>query len=601
MEDKPVILVVDDQPPKTKDPILDDIGVPEKEIENWQITVDMLAEIVGIPAALIMRVHEQEIEVFLASHSPGNVYHRGEKAPLDMGLYCETVMSTQRKLLVPNALKDPDWDHNPDIDLGMISYCGLPLTWPNGEIFGTLCILDQKENSYLQKTYELMERFRDSIQLSLARIYASSLARIQKEKSAAELIIANKELVFQNEEKEKRAAELVVANKELEREITKRKQAEEDIHRLYGDSQRRAEHLEALREIDHAVLNSLDIALTMPLILTHVQAQLHVDAADVLLFNPHSHALSFAAGRGFRTEALKKTRLRLGEGNAGRAALERQIVSIPDLRTASDAFSRAPLLKGEDFVTYCAAPLIAKGLVKGVLEIFHRAPFTPDDEWLAFFQSLAGQTALAIDSALLFTDLQRSNVDLSLAYDATIEGWAKALDLRDKETEGHSRRVTEMAEQIAQAMDFSEADLVHVRRGALLHDMGKLGVPDGILLKPGPLTDEEWGLMRRHPQLAFDLLSPIAYLKLALDIPYSHHEKLDGSGYPRGLQGDKIPLSARIFAVVDVWDALRSDRPYRAAMPPEKARAIIEEGTGSHFDPQVVKAFFQEIQTGGET
>ncbi|MDZ4242162.1 MAG: HD domain-containing phosphohydrolase, partial [Candidatus Omnitrophota bacterium] len=178
--------------------------------------------------------------------------------------------------------------------------------------------------------------------------------------------------------------------------------------------------------------------------------------------------------------------------------------------------------------------------------------------------------------------------------------WAMALDLRDKETEGHSRRVTETTEQIARAMDLSEADLVHVRRGALLHDLGKLGIPDGILLKPGPLTEEEWVIMRRHPQLAFDLLSPIAYLKPALDIPYCHHEKLDGSGYPRGLSGEQIPLAARIFAVVDVWDALHSDRPYRPAMPPEKARAIIEADTGRHFDPRVVEAFFRVMDGARE-
>ncbi|MCJ7588648.1 MAG: PAS domain S-box protein [Candidatus Aminicenantes bacterium] len=157
-----------------KYPILDEIEVPAKVIENWQVTIDLLAEIAGIPAALIMRVHTREIEVFLSSHSPGNVYHHGEKAPLDTGLYCETVMSTQRKLVVPDALKDPDWNDNPDIKLGMISYCGLPLTWPNGELYGTICILDKKENAFTQQTHHLIDRFRDSIQLSLANIYDAS-------------------------------------------------------------------------------------------------------------------------------------------------------------------------------------------------------------------------------------------------------------------------------------------------------------------------------------------------------------------------------------------------------------------------------------------
>ncbi len=191
------------------------------------------------------------------------------------------------------------------------------------------------------------------------------------------------------------------------------------------------------------------------------------------------------------------------------------------------------------------------------------------------------------------TDLQRSNTDLILAYDATIEGWSKALDLRDKETEGHTQRVAEMTERLARAMGFSETEVVHARRGGLLHDIGKMGVPDGILLKPDKLTDEEWVLMRKHPQFAYEMLSPITYLKPALDIPYCHHEKWDGSGYPRGLKGEQIPLAARLFAIIDVYDALTSDRPYRAAWSKEKTLEHIKAGAGMHFDPKVVEAFLQ--------
>lgn len=168
----------DSKVPKYK--ILDDIDIPENVLKNWQTTVDMLAEIANVPAALIMRTHAHDIEVFISSHSQGNVYHTGEKSPLDIGLYCETVMSTQHKLLVPNALKYPEWDHNPDIELGMISYCGLPLSWPNGEIFGTICILDVKENSYIQQIHHLMERFRDSIHMSLTHIYETGQIRLQR-------------------------------------------------------------------------------------------------------------------------------------------------------------------------------------------------------------------------------------------------------------------------------------------------------------------------------------------------------------------------------------------------------------------------------------
>jgi putative nucleotidyltransferase with HDIG domain len=235
--------------------------------------------------------------------------------------------------------------------------------------------------------------------------------------------------------------------------------------------------------------------------------------------------------------------------------------------------------------------LIAKGQIKGVLEIYQRTPLQVNDDWLNFLEVLGGQAAIAIDNSQLVQGLQRSNMEIIVAYDATIEGWSRALDLRDKETEGHTRRVTELTLELARTFGFSDAELVHVRRGALLHDIGKMGVPDKILLKEGPLTPEEWDIMRQHPVYAHEMLLPIDYLRLALDIPYSHHEKWDGTGYPRGLKGAEIPLIARIFAVVDVWDALTSDRPYRAAWLPEKVLAHIQGGAGRHFDPHVVEIF----------
>jgi len=356
--------------------------------------------------------------------------------------------------------------------------------------------------------------------------------------------------------------------------------------------QRQLQRLAALRAIDTAITASLDLRLAFHVLLDQVTTQLGVDAAGVLLLNPHTQTLEYSAGRGFRTKAIQRSPLRLGEGQAGRAALERRTINISNLPEIGAEFVRAALLQDEAFIAYWAVPLIAKGQVKGVLEAFHRAPVKADQEWLDFLQSLAGQAAIAIDNAELFEGLQRSNAEVTLAYDTTLEGWSRALDLRDKETEGHTQRVTEMTVKLARAMGMSEAELIHVRRGALLHDIGKMGVPDAILLKPGPLTEEEWAIMRQHPQYAYDMLSPITYLRPALDIPYYHHEKWDGTGYPRGLKGEQIPLAARIFAVVDVWDALRSDRPYRPAWPEERVREYTREQTGKHFDPKVVEAFW---------
>lgn len=195
-------------------------------------------------------------------------------------------------------------------------------------------------------------------------------------------------------------------------------------------------------------------------------------------------------------------------------------------------------------------------------------------------------------------ELQRAHHDLAEAYDATIEGWSHVLDLRDKETEGHTQRVTEMTIRLARALNVSEDDIIHIRRGALLHDIGKMAIRDDILQKPGPLTDQEWEEMREHPKFAFQMLYPIAYLRPALDIPYCHHEHWDGSGYPRGLKGEEIPLAARIFTIVDVWDALLSNRPYRKGCTEESVLEYIQKHSGVYFDPRLVDEFLELYHKG---
>lgn len=369
-------------------------------------------------------------------------------------------------------------------------------------------------------------------------------------------------------------------------DATERRRAEER-------ARRHLEGLAVMRDVDMAIAGSLDLRVALDAILDRLAGHLRVDAAVVLLFNPRTNTLEYAAGRGFRTPALKGTRVLVGEGHAGRAVLERRTVHIPNLSEAPGLLVRSPLLAGEGFVACIAVPLVAKGQVSGVLEVFHRAPLHLDREWLGFLESLAGRIAVAIDNATLFSGLQRANVELAVAYDTTLEGWSRALDLRDRETEGHTARVTELTLLLARDMGMSDEELVHVRRGALLHDIGKMGIPDSILHKPGPLTEEEWEVVRMHPVYAYTLLSPIAYLRPALDIPYFHHERWDGTGYPRGLKGEEIPLAARVFAVADVWDALRSNRPYRPAWTREQALAYIREQPGRHFDPRVAEAFLR--------
>jgi PAS domain S-box-containing protein len=366
-------------------------------------------------------------------------------------------------------------------------------------------------------------------------------------------------------------------------DITERRQVEERTHNQF-------QRMSALRRIQLTISASLNLDQTLNLLLDHITMLLQVDAAAVLLFDAGKKTLTYAASRGFQQTLLPLQTLQINEGYAGRIVKEHRSLIIPDLRAERHNLL-LPFQQYEPFISYYGIPLVTKRQVKGVLEFFHRTPLLFDQEWVTFLEAIGGQAAIAIDNAELFQSLQQSKDALTHSYDATIEGWVRALDLRDKETEGHSLRVTDLTILLARAMELPEDALVHIRRGALLHDIGKIGIPDTILHKPGALTEEEWGIMRQHPKYAYDMLSHIEFLQPALDIPYCHHEKWDGSGYPRKLQGTDIPLSARIFAVVDVWDALSFDRPYRKAWKQQRVLRHIRNLANSHFDPQVVAAF----------
>ncbi len=368
------------------------------------------------------------------------------------------------------------------------------------------------------------------------------------------------------------------------------------IHRaqLYDQSQRQVRRLTSLRDIDSAIASSFDLRLTLNILMDQTLSHLNIDAVDIGLYHPDLQTLTYLPGVGFNTPSPTRPQVRIGEGLVGQVIMKQQTCHITDLQNAPEAINE-PLIKREGFVTYIGVPLIVKGQIKGVFEVFHRAPLSPTPDWMEFLHTLAGQAAIAIDGAQLFENLQRSNQELTQAYDVTLEGWARALELRDRETEGHTRRVTELTMRLARYMGIGDNELVNIHRGVLLHDIGKMGVPDHILKKTGRLDGEEWREMRQHPVYAYNLLSPIAFLRGALDIPYCHHEHWDGSGYPRGLKGEQIPLAARIFAVVDNWDALLSDRPYRMAWPRKKVSKYIRDNAGKIFDPKIVDIFLTMV------
>jgi putative nucleotidyltransferase with HDIG domain len=248
-----------------------------------------------------------------------------------------------------------------------------------------------------------------------------------------------------------------------------------------------------------------------------------------------------------------------------------------------------PLLKFLGRPPGIFTPLVYDGEIKGMLNMVG-PNLTADD--VPTMQAFANQIAVALENTRLVRKLQTANENLEAAYQKTLEGWVQALELRDNDTEGHTLRAAEITVRLARFMGIPEADIPHIRRGALLHDIGKMAIPDNILRKPGPLTEEEWQIMKKHPQNAISWLSAIDYLRPAIVIPLYHHEHWNGSGYEQGLVGELIPFWARIFTVIDVWDAMCSDRPYRKALPEEETLHYIREEAGRLFDPQVVEAFF---------
>lgn len=401
-----------------------------------------------------------------------------------------------------------------------------------------------------------------------------------------------KRLIAWNNTKLSGAEGNIIGVARIGEDITERRGAEEKLRRSLDETRLHLGRLTALRQIDSAITSDAQVQEKMQSILTTVQESLKVDAVGILLAENNNSAITLAATQGSFLEKYKF------ESLGGLDELLTRLHQLPhplvfaDLSHASRPRWLHERLNGNtSYTLYAVAPLVASGNLIGALEVFSSQLAKPDEEWVAHFQTLALQTAIALDSAEMIARIESTKNELAVAYEATLVGWAKALELRDKDTKGHSERMMELAELLGRRLGMDETSLRDLKRGTLLHDIGKMGVPDHILHKPGPLNDDEWAVMRMHPQFANDLLHNIPYLAGALEVPYCHHERWDGTGYPRGLQGEEIPLSARIFSVMDVWDALIHTRPYRPAWTPEKALEYIQAQAGIQFDPRVVEQF----------
>lgn len=356
------------------------------------------------------------------------------------------------------------------------------------------------------------------------------------------------------------------------------------------------ERLSALRAIDKSIISGGELSATLYILLESLTRLLDVEAAAILLYESKKNTLELRASLGFFGEYPNPSSLSLNDGPAGQAARELRTVYQHDVQQFDRYIPGS--IQGDGLIDYYAVPLFANDSLRGVLEVYDRSSH-PDADWRNYLETLAGQAAIAIAQSTLLADLKDANREMSEAYEATLKGWSRALSMRDRETDDHTQRVVELSLKLAQCMGLSGGQLIHFQRGAILHDIGKMGIPNEILLKPGPLSEEEWLVMRKHPLYAQLLISPVRYLEAAMPIPLYHHEWWNGNGYPFGLHGSEIPIEARIFAIIDVWDALRSDRPYRKGLSDEEAFQYLLRQCGTQFDPEVVRVFIEMLKADG--
>ncbi|MBI5962281.1 MAG: HD domain-containing protein [Chloroflexi bacterium] len=340
--------------------------------------------------------------------------------------------------------------------------------------------------------------------------------------------------------------------------------------------------------------SNLDIKNTLPVALEITAEVLKADAVIAHSHNPSTQQFETCVTYGLSTATLERFPRRHKSDLAGKLFTNgNQPVWVEDLRETPPGSHPINGLGNMGFCGYLALPLIAHHDIKGILEVFWQMPHTEKTYQVGFLERVSEQFAYAMEHDSILKNLQNNNQFLASGYNVIIEGLSRTLELRDLETDGHSQRVSRLTMLLAEHMLIPQEQWDDIRRGALLHDIGKIGIPDAILLKPGSLTDQERKMMQLHVVYAYNILSPTTTSRHTLDIIHYHHEHWNGKGYPDGLKGLQIPLVARIFSVVDVFDALTSDRPYRPAWSRSQALNYLMDQAGIQFDPKVVKAFME--------
>ena len=518
-----------------KDNRLEKPDIPSNIQEKWQIIVDLMAKIMEAPAGLIMKLDLPQIEVFLSSKTKRNPYEKGERANFETGLYCETVIKQRAPLLVPDALKDPEWDNNPDIKLGMIYYCGLPLGWPDGEIFGTICVLDYKDNSKATAYNDLISEFKQVVEGDLHLILEiTERRRIENDlkKVHNELKILNFQLA---DRVRKRTKELSKRTYELKKRV---------------------------KELN--CLNKISSLIEKPGILFEEIIQKMADLIPSAWQYPEiSCARIILKGQEFKTENFKET---IWKQSRDIMVYNKQIGSVEvyylEERPEMD---EGPFLKEERNLTNIIAERLGQLIEEKQAEM----------------------------------KLQKSYERLQKTMEGTINAITKIIDSRDPHTAGHQQSVSKLATTIARKMKLPKDKIEGIKLASLLHDIGKISIPAEILNKPGKLNEMEYSLIKGHSQIGYDILKSIEFSYPIAKIIFQHHERLNGTGYPNNVKGDEILLEAKIIGVADVVEAMSSHRPYRPAFGIDVALEEISKNRGILYDPEVVDVCLKLFQDKG--
>ena len=602
-----------------------DIDIPEETINSWQKMLNFVAEITGVTASLIMEVDPPYMEVVRSSQSEDNPYNIGDKEKLP-GLYCEEVIKSDQKLMVPNALKDDKWKNNPDIELGMISYLGFPIKWPDGDFFGTICILDTEENKFSDKTETLLKEFKEFIESHLKNIYQKQEFKKSENKFRTILNSIGDGVITTDEnlriEIMNPTAEKLTGYKLKEVKGKKLEEIFDLIHSVTGESQDIP--MEKVLMKGKTINLSPDTTLidkkgqryqikdsTAPI----QESEEEIKGAVIVFSNVSKDILTGVYTHSYMKETIRKL------DDKKNLPLSIVLADINGLKIINDTYGyrigndliikTAKILQKyiskEDLLARWAGgqfvlllPQTSKNKAQKIIKKIknRNKKLNKKNIPISIGMGVATKDNLNedINSILEKADDNMYQNKLSESRSDSnkiVQTLLNTLGTKSSETKEHAIRMTNLAHKLGEKLKLSNSELNKLSLLATLHDIGKTTISEDILTKPGNLTDEEWEIMRKHPERGYKIASASEEFILVTKEILSHHEKWNGNGYPRGLKGEDIPYLARIISIIDAYDVMTNDRPYSKAISNEKALAEIESCAGSQFDPSLAQEFIK--------